>query len=78
MQNQDENSSNTPREAATAAVSAVAGAITGYGVVATTGMSAVGVMGSGAGIGAAAGPVGMVAGAVIGLACYGVYRVIKG
>ena len=47
------------------------GSAAGYGTVAVTGMTAAGMVGSGAGIGAAAGPVGVVAGAGVGLALYG-------
>lgn len=56
-----------------AAGSAVGGAAISYGTVAATGMTAAGMVGGGAGIGAAAGPVGIVAGTVIGLAAYGVW-----
>jgi hypothetical protein len=57
--------------------SAAAGAAAGYGVVAATGMTAIGAVGGGAGVGMAAGPVGAVAGAVTGLAVYGLYRLFK-
>lgn len=57
-----------------AVVSAVVGGAAGYGAVAATGLTAAGMVGSGAGIGTAAGPVGVVAGALIGLAGYGLYR----
>jgi len=60
-----------------AAGSAAVGAAAGYGVVAATGMTAIGAIGGGAGIGMAAGPVGAVAGAVTGLAVYGLYRLFK-
>lgn len=65
-------------EKAKAAGAAAIGAAAGYGTVAASGMTAVGVIGSGAGFGAALGPIGAAAGAVLGLAGYGVYRVFKG
>jgi hypothetical protein len=65
------------KEASKAAASAGAGAVTGYGVVAATGMSAAGMVGGGAGVGAAAGPVGIVVGAMAGLSAYAVYSVIQ-
>ena len=55
-----------------AAGALTAGGITGGVVTSVAGMTAVGMMGSGTGIGAAAGPVGMVIGALTGLAIYGV------
>lgn len=55
----------------------VTGAGAGYSVVAATGMTAAGMIGGGAGIGTAAGPVGAVAGALLGLAAYGLYRIIR-
>jgi len=64
-------------EAVKAAGAAVVGGTAGYGVVTATGMTAVGAVGSGAGMGAAAGPVGIAVGAVAGLAVYGLYRVFK-
>lgn len=72
MSNQDKSD-----EVLKAGTSAAIGAGVGYGVVAVTGVSAVGAIGSGAGFGAAAGPVGAVAGAVLGLAAYGVYKIFK-
>lgn len=68
---------STKKEIGKAAAAAGAGAATGYGVVTITGMSAIGMVGSGAGFGAAAGPVGAVAGAIAGLAAYGVYRIFE-
>lgn len=65
-------------EAGKAVVSMVAGAAAVYGVVEATGMTAVGVIGSGAGFGAAAGPVGLAVGALAGLSVYAVYRVVNG
>ncbi|MGO9572358.1 MAG: hypothetical protein ACLP5H_32990 [Desulfomonilaceae bacterium] len=65
------------KERMKAVSSTVVGGAVGYGVVAATGMTAIGAIGGGAGIGAAAGPVGAVAGAVTGLAVYGVYRLFK-
>ena len=61
-----------------AAGAAGIGAAAGYGSVVATGMSAFGMIGSGAGFGAAAGPVGLAIGALAGLAAYGVYRAAKG
>ena len=52
-----------------------AGAGAGAAYIAAAGFNAVGMVGGGAGVGAAAGPVGMVAGAVTGLAVYGAVRV---
>lgn len=51
-------------EAAKAAGAAGAGAAAGYGVVAATGMTAAGMVGGGAGFGAAADPVGAAVGAL--------------
>ncbi len=65
-------------EAGKAAASAGVGAATGYGVITATGMTAAGMVGGGAGIGAAAGPVGVAFGALAGLSVYAVYRVIRG
>ncbi len=65
-------------EAAKAAGAVGAGAAVGYGVVAATGMTAAGMVGSGTGFGAAAGPVGEAVDALAGLAAYGIYRVVKG
>lgn len=58
------------------AVAAGAGAIVCGQAVSVSGMTAAGMVGGGAGFGAAAGPVGAVAGAVGGLAAYGVARTI--
>ncbi|NMF83445.1 hypothetical protein E1H13_08850 [Nodosilinea sp. P-1105] len=52
------------------------GAAAGYGVVSASGMTAAGMVGGGAGFGAAAGPVGAGIGALAGLAVYGVIRAI--
>lgn len=68
---------NKVEEGIKAAGLAAVGAAAGYGVVAVTGMTAMGAVGGGAGIGAAAGPAGTVAGAVVGLAACGLYRVFK-
>ena len=57
--------------------SAAAGAGIGVGAVTASGLTAAGMVGSGTGIGAAAGPVGAAAGALVGLAFYGVFRVFK-
>lgn len=67
--------SDTATKKATQTVgAAAAGAALGYGTVTAAGMTAAGMVGSGAGVGAAAGPVGAVAGAVAGLAAFGVYK----
>jgi hypothetical protein len=66
------------KEGVKAAGAAAAGATTGYGFIATTGVTAAGMVGGGAGFGAAAGSVGAGIGALAGLAAYGLYRVIKG
>jgi hypothetical protein len=66
---------DTVDEATKAGVATATGAGLGYGVVYLTGMTAVGAVGSGAGVGAAAGPVGAAIGAGLGLAAYGVYRI---
>ena len=60
-----------------AAGAAGAGALAGKGTVMMTGMSAVGMVGQGAGVGAAAGPLGVVAGAIVGLAGYGLIRALR-
>ena len=65
------------KEAGKVVGAAGAGAVAGYGVVVATGVTAAGMVGTGAGFGAAAGPVGIVGGAVVGLAAYGVYRLFS-
>ena len=65
-------------EVAKAAASLVAGGAIGYGIVSISGMSAVGMVGGGAGVGMSAGPVGTVVGAIAGLALFGACRAIKG
>lgn len=65
---------DTAAKAAKAAGAAAAGAAVGYGAIAASGLTAAGMVGGGAGIGAAAGPVGAAAGAVVGLAAFGLYR----
>jgi hypothetical protein len=60
--------SNKSDDAMKAGATAVVGAGVGYGVVAASGITAIGAVGSGAGFGSAAGPVGAIAGAVVGLA----------
>jgi hypothetical protein len=57
-----------------AGAAAAAGGAAGYAATTASGMTAIGVIGKGAGMGAAAGPVGAAAGALIGLAGYGLYR----
>lgn len=63
-------------EAAKAGGAVAVGAGVGYGAVAATGVTAAAMTGTGAGFGAAAGPVGAVIGAAVGLAGYGVYRLL--
>jgi len=65
-------------EAFKAVVSTAGGAAVGYGAIAASGFTAAGMMGGGAGIGAAAGPVGAAVGSLAGLAAYGAYRAIGG
>ncbi|MDQ5911238.1 MAG: hypothetical protein QG599_3335 [Pseudomonadota bacterium] len=65
---------STAEKVAKVAGSAAAGAAVGYGAIAATGLTAAGMVGGGAGIGAAAGPVGATIGAITGLAAYGLYR----
>lgn len=60
-----------------AAISAGGGAVAGKAVTTATGMAAVGMVGKGAGVGAPAGPVGAAAGALIGLAIYGLFKVLS-
>jgi len=60
-----------------AAMAAGAGGITGGTAVAASGMTAIGMVGSGAGFGAAAGPVGFIAGAFVGLAIYGIKQTLS-
>ena len=68
-------SARQKKECAKAAGFATVGAALGKGAVAAKGATAIGVLGKGVGLGgAAAGPVGMVIGAGIGLAGYGLYR----
>lgn len=55
--------------------SAGAGAVAGGMLVEASGLTAAGMIGGGTGIGMAAGPVGMVAGGLIGATVYGVYMV---
>jgi hypothetical protein len=69
--------SNKSDDAMKAGATAVVGAGVGYGVVAASGITAIGAVGSGAGFGSAAGPVGAIAGAVVGLAIYGIYKIFK-
>jgi hypothetical protein len=53
-----------------------AGASIGCWAVAASGMTAVGMVGGGAGVGSAAGPVGVAVGAMGGLATYGLVRAV--
>ena len=57
--------------------SAAAGAGLGAVAVSATGFTAAGMVGGGAGIGMAAGPLGVIAGAISGLAVYGVYKAFE-
>ena len=63
-------------EAKVAASSAVIGAATGYSAAVAAPVTALGCIGTGSGLGTAIGPVGTVLGAVVGLAGYGVYRLV--
>lgn len=58
-------------------VAAAVGALWGRLIVASSGMTAAGMVGGGAGVGAPAGPVGAAGGALVGMAAYGVFRVIR-
>ena len=51
-----------------------AGSIVGSGLISVSGMTAAGMVGGGSGIGMAAGPVGAIAGATVGLATYGIIK----
>ena len=66
--------SNACKTVGKQALVAGGGSVVGSGIIAATGMTAVGMVGGGAGVGAAAGPVGAVAGATVGLAVYGIYQ----
>jgi hypothetical protein len=61
------------KKALKAAGSSAVGAGAGYAAMEAGGMAALGLVGEGAGIGCAAGPAGAVAGAILGLAAFGVY-----
>ncbi len=63
------------KELAKAGGCATAGAALGKGLVVAKGATAIGVLAKGAGLGAAAGPVGMAAGAALGLSCYALYKI---
>jgi hypothetical protein len=65
------------REPMKASLHAGVGAVAGASAVTATGMTAVGIVGTGAGIGAAAGPVGIAVGALGGLAVYGLKKAFK-
>ena len=60
-----------------AAGSSAVGAGAGYAAMEVGGMAALGLVGEGAGIGCAAGPAGAVAGAILGLAAYGLYSLFE-
>lgn len=62
------------REVVSAGIYAGTGSTVASGLIAASGMSAVGMVGGGAGVGAATGPVGAVAGAAVGLAVYGIIK----
>ena len=51
-----------------------AGSVVGSGLISVSGMTAAGMVGGGSGIGMAAGPVGAIAGATVGLATYGIIK----
>jgi len=61
-------------EAMKAGGAVVVGGAVGYGVAATC-ITVLGMVGGGAEIGAAGGPIGIAVGALTGLAAYGIYRV---
>jgi hypothetical protein len=69
---------STMEDVVAPAVCAAGGAAAGSAVIAASGFTAAGMVGGGAGIGAAAGPVGMVGGALVGVAAYTVFRAGKG
>lgn len=62
------------RDVVSAGIYAGTGSTVASGLIAASGMSAVGMIGGGAGVGAATGPVGAVAGATVGLAVYGIIK----
>ncbi len=62
------------RDVVSAGIYAGTGSTIASGLIAASGMSAVGMIGGGAGVGAATGPVGAVAGATVGLAVYGIIK----
>lgn len=68
---------STAEKVVKVAGSAAAGAAVGYGAIAASGLTAAGMVGGGAGIGAAAGPVGAAIGAITGLAAYGIYKLFE-
>ena len=61
----------------TTAIYGGAGSIVGSGLIAVSGMTAVGMVGGGAGVGASAGPVGAIVGATVGLAVYGIVKAFE-
>lgn len=63
-------------EAGKAAGGAATGAAVGYVVATAAPVTALGCIGAGAGFGTSIGPVGTVFGAVVGLAGYGVYKLV--
>ena len=67
---------NKQAEIAKAGGATVAGGVVGGTAVVISGLSAAGAMGSGAGIGMSAGPLGVIAGGILGLAGYGIYRLV--
>ena len=62
------------RDVVSAGIYAGTGSTVASGLIAASGMTAAGMVGGGAGIGTAAGPVGAVAGATVGLAVYGIIK----
>jgi phage-related tail protein len=70
------NSTEKEDLAVKAAVSTAAGGAVGSAAIAATGLTAAGMVGGGAGIGCAAGPVGFAVGALVGLSAYGVKRML--
>lgn len=57
--------------------SSAVGSAAGLAATKVAGLNAVGMIGGGAGIGWAAGPVGALGGAVVGLAGYGLYKLFS-
>lgn len=65
------------KEVAKTVASGAVGAVAGGVAVAASGLTALGAVGGGAGIGCALGPAGVVGGAVVGLATWAIVRLFK-